>query len=339
MKVRKLSAALFATLVAVAGSAVADDLRKTARSLFGSAKAATEKEIRDPKAVLGQALFWDMRLSSTGRLACATCHNAESWGSDKRPGSITARGVVTRQSQTVFHAQDANGLHWLADLASGADHARSAITGGMGFGTRDDIVTAMTQYGYSGLFKAAFPGQAKPVTVDNYAMALEVYQRTLRTRSPFDAWLDGDNKAMTEKQVKGLQRFISVGCVNCHVGQLAGGTMMQRFGLVESYEPYTGSTKVDQGLMGSTGNERDRNVFRVPLLRNIAKTAPYFHDGSVAELKKATDIMARVQLGKVLDDATLDELVAFMEALTGPVPKNFRPPKGIPFELPEDAKL
>ncbi len=331
--------AIFIGLTAMASQAFGNDLRNTARSLLGSAKAATEQEIRAPKAILGQALFWDMRLSTTGQLACATCHYPENWGADSRPGSITARGVRTpRQSQTVFHSQDAVGLHWLADLASGADHARAAITGGMGFAKREDIVQVMSLHGYAGLFKAAFPADAQPVSVDNYAKALEAYQRTLRTRSPFDAWLDGDDKAMTKQQVSGLQRFISLGCVNCHIGPLAGGTMMQRFGLVEQYASHTGSAALDGGLMKKTGNEKDRFTYRVTLLRNIAKTAPYFHDGSVGDLKKATDIMAKVQLGQTLDDVALNDLVAFMEALTGPIPKNFTAPKGIPFELPEQMK-
>lgn len=331
-----LSALVFAALALMTGATPAEELRDIARTLLGSVKAATPKEINDPKAILGQALFWDMRLSSTGALACGTCHNPQNWGSDSRPSSVTARGVRTRQSQTVFHSQDTVGLHWLADLASGADHARGAITKGMGFDKREDILAVMAGLGYAKLFKAAFPGEKEPITVDNYAHALETYQRTLRTRAPFDAWLDGDDRAMTKKQVSGLQRFISLGCVNCHVGPLAGGTMRQRFGLVENYALHTGSASLDDGLMRITGNEKDRHIFRVPLLRNIAKTPPYFHDGSVPDLKKATDIMAKVQLGQTLNDDALNELVAFMEALTGPIPKNFHTPKGIPFALPKD---
>jgi len=323
---------------AIGADAAADPLRDKARSLFGSARAATQQEIDDPKARLGQALFFDSRLSSTGQMACATCHYAEAWGADSRRASVTARGTTTRQSQTVFHAQDANGLHWLADLASGADHAREAITGGMGFEKREQIVARMKELGYEKPFRAAWPGAGEAVTVDRYAEALEVYQRTLRTRSPFDAWLDGDDRAMTKKQVRGLRKFIDTGCVNCHVGPLVGGTMKQRFGLVERYPTDTGRPELDIGLMQNTGSERDRDVYRVPPLRNIARTPPYFHDGSVADLRKATEIMARVQLGRQLDDVTIGELVAFMESLTGPIPRNFHPPKGIPFVSPAAAR-
>jgi len=327
-----------ATLSLAAGSVTANELRTTAKSLFGSVSAASKKEINDPKALLGQALFWDIRLSSNGKVACASCHYQENWGSDERPRSINARGGKTLQSQTVFHSQDTPGLRWLADRASGTAQAMGSITGSMGFAKREDILPVMEKFGYAELFQKAFPGEASPMSVENYGKALEVYQRTLRTPAPFDKWLNGDDKALTAVQKKGLENFINVGCVGCHRGSLLGGDMLQRFGIADNYWSHTGSSDIDSGLMKNTGKEEDRFFFRVPLLRNIAKTQPYFHDGSVADLKKATDIMAKVQLGQTLDDNTLNELVAFMESLTGNIPVNFAPPAGIPFELPEGVK-
>ncbi|MDX9944290.1 MAG: cytochrome c peroxidase [Azonexus sp.] len=330
--------AAIATLSLAAGSVTANELRTTAKSLFGSVTAASKKEINDPKALLGQALFWDMRLSSNGKVACASCHYQENWGSDERPRSINARGGKTLQSQTVFHSQDTPGLRWLADRASGAAQAMGSITGSMGFAKREDILPVMEKFGYVELFQKAFPGEATAMSVENYGKALEAYQRTLRTPAPFDKWLNGDDKALTAVQKKGLENFINVGCVGCHRGSLIGGDMLQRFGIVDNYWSHTGSADIDSGLMKNTGKEEDRFFFRVPLLRNIAKTQPYFHDGSVADLKKATDIMAKVQLGQTLDDNTLNELVAFMESLTGNIPVNFVAPAGIPFELPEGVK-
>lgn len=336
---------LFAKLATVAVAALAiqsvhaNDLRETAKNLFQPVSAATKAEINNPKAQLGQALFWDMRLSSNGKVACASCHFQENWGSDSRPRSINARGGKTLQSQTVFHSQDASGLRWLADRATGADQAMGSITGSMGFAKREDILPVIKSFaGYEELFKKAYPAEADPVTVKNYGDALEVYQRTLKTPAPFDAWLRGDNKAMTSQQVKGLERFINTGCVGCHNGPLLGGTMLQKFGIHEPYWDHTGSVDIDSGKMRSSGKADDRFVFRVPLLRNVAKTYPYFHDGSVADLAEATRIMARVQLGQTLDKQAIDELVAFQEALTGKIPVNFEPPKGIPFELPEGVK-
>ncbi|CAM5387252.1 cytochrome-c peroxidase [Thauera mechernichensis] len=328
--------------LAFATSAVAskadNELRETAKGLFGTVTAATAAEVSDPKAALGQALFWDIRLSSNGKVACASCHFQENWGSDSRPRSIDARGRKTLQSQTVFHSQDTPGLRWLADRASGAAQAIGSITGSMGFAKREDILPVLAEHGYTDLFKKAFPDEQAPMTPDNYGKALEAYQKTLRTPAPFDSWLDGDDKAMTELQKKGLKRFMETGCVGCHNGPLVGGTMMQRFGVVENYWPHTGSPDIDSGLMRNTGKEEDRFFFRVPMLRNIAKTEPYFHDGSVADLKRATEIMAKVQLGQTLDDEALNELVAFQESLTGKIPANFAPPAGIPFELPEGVE-
>jgi cytochrome c peroxidase len=171
----------------------------------------------------------------------------------------------------------------------------------MGFARRGDIVPVLRRHGYEDLFQAAFPDQPDPVTPANYGLALEAYQRTLRTPAPFDRWLAGDDRAMGERQVRGLQRFVQMGCAGCHNGPLFGGQMLQRFGVVEEYWRQTGSADVDPGLASATRREADRFVFRVPILRNVANTPPYFHDGAVADLRRATRVMARVQLGHDLD--------------------------------------
>lgn len=206
------------------------DLRETAHRMLGTVPGTDPEETETPQARLGQALFWDIRLSADGNTACASRHYRENWGSDSRTRSI------------------------------------------------DD--------------------------------------------------------AMTEQQIAGLERFITVGCVGCHDGPLVGGEMLQRFGVIENDWEHTGSPYIDSGLMVVTGEERDRFFFRVPLLRNVANTGSYFHDGSVADLRRATEIMARIQLGQTLSAEAIDELVAFQEALTGDLPANFEPPEGIPFELP-----
>ncbi|APX94892.1 hypothetical protein BWR19_04300 [Halomonas sp. 1513] len=315
-----------------------DELRERANRVLGGVEATPSEELEDPKSTLGQALFWDIRLSSNGEVACASCHFRENWGSDSRERSINARGGETMQSQTVFHSQDTPGLRWLADRATGADQAMGSITGSMGFDDREDILPVLHEHGYEALFAAAFPEDEDPVSVENYGQALQFYQTTLRTPAPFDTWLEGDDEALNELEVRGLERFMNSGCVGCHSGELVGGTMLQRFGIRENYWEHTGSLDISSGLMAVTGEESDRFFFRVPLLRNVAKTGPYFHDGSVDDLRRATAIMARVQLGQELDDEALDELVAFQEALTGEIPENFLPPEGIPFELPEGVE-
>jgi cytochrome c peroxidase len=140
---------------------------------------------------------------------------------------------------------------------------------------------------------------------------------------------------MSAQQLAGLQKFIDIGCGGCHGGPLIGGEMLQPFGVVENYWDHTGSVDINSGLMKATGNAGDRFFFRVPLLRNIEKTYPYFHDGSVADLYSAIDVMAKIQLGQTLEEADIKDIEAFLNSLTGEIPANFTPPEGIPFELPE----
>ena len=160
----------------------------------------------------------------------------------------------------------------------------------------------------------------------NYGRAVEAYEATLITPAPFDRFLGGDDAALTAAQKDGMRAFVSTGCAACHSGALLGGAMNQRFGLVKDYWLETGSTKIDVGRFAATKKEEDKYVFRVPMLRNVAKTAPYFHDGSVDTLERAVRVMASVQLGKTLDDATAKSIVAFLGSLTGEVPANYAPP-------------
>lgn len=315
-------------LAACASAQEADTLRATAQRLFGSIPPVQAEEIRAPIVELGRALFWDERLSSSGSIACASCHPATAAGADDRRFSIDARGRPTaRNAQTVFNSQAASaGLRWTADRPSGAAQAVGSITGSLGFDSAADIVPVLDRSGYRDLFAKAFPDDVEPISAESFGLALEAYQRTLRTPARFDRWLDGDDAALTEVELRGLERFITIGCAGCHDGPLLGGTRLERFGITEDYRPHTGSTGTDTGRMRATGNESDRDVFRVQPLRNVSMTAPYFHDGSVPDLRTAARIMARVQLGRTLTDAELDELVAFLRALAGEVPAHYAPP-------------
>ena len=338
---RALSASMAVFMALLTGLPVLaqspSDLRSMASAQLGALEPATAEEAAMPRAMLGQALFWDMRLSADGRTACASCHIPDNAGSDPRPLSVNARGALTSlHSLTVFNAQEAQaGLRWFADRPSGAAQALGSITGSMGFETREDILPALQSAGYDAAFQMAFPEDSNPMTVNNYGVALEDYQRTLRTPAPFDAWLQGDDSAMNAQQLQGLQRFVSLGCASCHNGPLLGGASLQRFGVVADYAQLTGSPEPHAGLASVTGNAADQFRFRVPPLRNVAATPPYFHDGSVPELAHAVDIMARVQLGQTLDDQAIADVAAFLHTLTGPMPENFVPPEGVPFELPE----
>jgi len=141
-------------------------------------------------------------------------------------------------------------------------------------------------------------------------------------------FLAGDDRALNAKQQAGLRTFIATGCTACHNGTLLGGMTFQKFGLVKDYWLETGSEKPDIGREAMTKKAEDRYVFRVAMLRNVAKTAPYFHDGSVAQLDKAVRVMAAVQLGRQLDDQAVASIVAFLESLTGDVPVHYAAPAG-----------
>jgi len=307
-----------------------DGLRAQANALFGRVTVAEGKEVADPVMRLGWALFWDARLSANGKVACASCHASADWSADSKRFSLDARGKTTaRHSQPVFNAMDQVSLRWTGDRADGAAQAEGSITGSMGFATTQEMEAALKENGYLPLFAAAFKGSALPLP-KQYARALQVYQATLRTPSAFDAFLGGDDRALTDVQKEGLRAFVANGCAGCHGGPLLGGKMLQKFGLVKDYWLETKSEKRDEGRFLSTKNEADRYVFRVPMLRNVAKTAPYFHDGSVASLQDAIRIMASVQLGKSLAQKEVDAIAAFLDALSGEVPKHYRPPGDLP---------
>lgn len=317
-----------AVALGAASGAVADEpLRKQASTLFGRIEAP--RYAATPETELGRALFWDTRLSLDGKTACASCHLVKDWGADGRRFSPDARGKPTsRHSPTVFNSMSQPTLRWLGDRKTGADQAEGSMTGSMGMATKQDLVALMGQLDYLPAFRAAYPDEAAPLNPRNYGRALEAYQATLVTPAPFDRFLAGDDRALSEPQKAGLRAFITNGCAGCHTGPLLGGTLLQRFGVVKEYWLETGSDKVDVGRFAATKKEEDRYVFRVPMLRNIAKTAPYFHDGSVDRLDRAVKIMASVQLGRTLDDAAVAGIVAFLESLTGDVPAHYAPPQG-----------
>lgn len=180
------------------------------------------------------------------------------------------------------------------------------------------------------LFKKAFPKDKEPITAENIAKAIGAFERTLVTPSRFDEFLKGNTKALTEEEKKGLKTFIEVGCVSCHNGTLVGGTMYQKFGIYEPYWKYTKSESIDEGRYAVTKKEEDKYVFKVPPLRNVAMTPPYFHDGSVTSLEEAVWIMGKVQLGKDLSKQQVRYIVAFLKSLTGRLPEEARKPPILP---------
>jgi len=323
----KYACAAFACAIGtMVGVAHADDaLRRDANTLFGridapSAPASAEID-------LGRALFWDTRVSADGKTACASCHPAQDWGADRRRFSPDARGELTpRQSPTIFNAGMQPALRWLGDRKSLAEQAEGSLTGSLGFASKDAGIARVNELKYESAFHAAYPQDEKPVSAANYGRAIAAYEATLITPAPFDRFLAGDDGALNAAQQAGLRTFMATGCGGCHNGSLLGGRTFQKFGVFKDYWLETGSDKHDVGREAFTKKAEDRFVFRVAMLRNIAKTAPYFHDGSVDKLEQAVRVMGAVQLGKNLDEASVESIVAFLGSLTGEVPDSYAAP-------------
>jgi cytochrome c peroxidase len=311
------------------GPALAQDtLRPDSLKLFGKIEAPSPAAIATPEAQLGRKLFWDTRVSLDGKTACASCHPAGAWGADPRKFSVDAKGLDTsRHSPTIFNSAGQPAQRWLSDRKTLADQAEGSLTGSMGFASKQAGMDKLAELDYAAAFKAAYPTEENPLTPANYAKAIAAYEATLSTPAPFDRYLGGDDNALTESQKAGLRTFISTGCTACHNGALLGGTQLMKFGLVRDYWLETGSEKPDVGRFSMTKKDEDKYVFRVAMLRNVAKTAPYFHDGSVATLDGAVRVMGKVQLGRTLDDATVASIVAFLESLTGEVPAHYAQPR------------
>lgn len=304
------------------------DLRNDARTRFGSVTAPSAESLAAPAVTLGRALYWDTRLGADGKTACASCHQAADWGADRRPFSVDARGKATaRHAQTVFNALLQPTLRWTGDRKSGAHQAEKSLTGSMGWATPEAVVPRLRESGYEAAFRAAYPREPEPMSPSRFAAAVEAYEATLTTPAPFDRFLAGEDAAMSASAKSGLRRFVAVGCADCHTGRVLGGESLEKFGVHKDYRKATGSAKDDAGLFETTKLEADRDRFRVAMLRNVAETAPYFHDGSVADLTAAVQVMADTQLGERLSAEDAKAIVAFLESLTGEVPAHYAPPR------------
>jgi cytochrome c peroxidase len=284
--------------------------------------------ITDAKVSLGKMLYYDTRLSMTGKNSCNSCHNLNTYGVDNEKTSLGDAGKRgTRNSPTVLNAALHSTQFW--------DGRAKDVEEQAGMPVMNPVEMAIPHEGfmvkrlaniieYQEGFKAAFPEQENPITFANMANAIGAFERTLITPSKFDDFLKGDLAALSAEEQHGLKVFMQVGCTNCHIGPVLGGNMFQKFGLFKDYHPLTGSEKDDAGRMDFTKSEIDKDIFKVPSLRNIEKTFPYFHDGSIAELNKVIRIMGEVQLNKNLSDEEVTSIEIFLKALTADVPESVK---------------
>lgn len=328
----KTAAIMIATAAACCAAAAQADtaLMKEAMQVFKPLPkdmGTAEFPITPERVALGKALFFDTRMSLDGTVSCARCHQPGLYGTDGLSKAIGVKDRLNpRNSPTILNAAVQFAAHWRGDRVNVEDQATKALIGPPSFG-EPDFAAAMAKIEaipeYAPMFRAAFPGEKNPVSQDNWGKAIGAYERTLMTPSPFDAYLAGDAKALSAKEETGLKKFMDTGCTACHNGVGVGGGMFQKFGVMEDYWRATGSKDIDKGRFDVTNNADDMYVFKVASLRNVAMTPPYFHDGSVTTLPQAVRVMARVQLGKQLSDADVEDIVAFLNSLTGPLPKDF----------------
>jgi cytochrome c peroxidase len=275
----------------------------------------------DPKVVdLGRRLFAETRLSSDDSVSCASCHDLARSGVD---GNARSRGVGGRigiiNVLTVYNASLNFALFWDGRAKSLETQIDGPITNPIELNSSwSDVVAKLrADPSYVALFGHAF---ADGITAENVRLAISTFEQTLLTpNAPFDRWLRGDAAAMSADQKEGYDTFKSVGCISCHQGANVGGNMFQRFGVLGDYfKDRGGVSEPDYGRFNATKNEADRFVFRVPSLRNVEYTAPYFHDGSAQTLPQAIQVMATYQLGRSLSDRQVTVIDAFLKSLSGP---------------------
>lgn len=279
------------------------------------------------RIALGHQLFFEPKLSRSGIISCNTCHVVGAGGVDAREIAIgEGAREGTRNSPTVFNAAFLDAQFWDGRAPTLEEQAKGPIQAHVEMDlTPEEAVERLRETGYEPIFREAFPGEEDPLTFDNIARAIAAFERTLITPgSPFDQYLDGDTSALTPQQKEGLALFQNAGCIGCHNGVLLGGNGYSAFSHVE------GSS--DRGRADVTGRPEDEYVFRIAPLRNVALTAPYFHDGSAATLHDAVSIMGLVQLNRSFTEEEVDALVAFLESLTGEIPLVTHPqlPRVIP---------
>jgi cytochrome c peroxidase len=284
-----------------------------------------DNPVTPEKVALGKKLFYDTRLSKVGNNSCNSCHNMETYGVDNLPFSPGDNGGFGgRNSPTVLNAAFHFVQFWDGRAKDVEEQAAGPIVNPAEMAMPSPAFLEKRINGiaeYKTDFKTVFP-DSKRISITEIAKAIGAFERTLITPSRFDEYLAGKAEALNDQEKEGLKKFMDNGCITCHAGSQLGGNMFQKFGVHKPYWEATRSKKKDEGKFEVTGAESDKYFFKVPGLRNIEKTWPYFHDGSVEKLEDAVAIMADVQLNKKLNEGDVNDIVAFLKTLTGEVPKS-----------------
>jgi cytochrome c peroxidase len=325
-----LSASACRAGMGVAGGARTDPTQLEAFGQLPTSMATAENPSTPARVALGRMLYFDPRLSIDSTVSCNTCHPLSgAYGVDHRPVSFGVREQAgSRNAPTVFNAAGHLAQFWDGRAPTVEEQAKGPIVNPveMGMPGGDAVAQRLRAIAqYRAAFAAAFPGEAEPVTYDNVGVAIGTFERGLVTPSRWDAFQAGDTAALTPAERRGLNTFAGLGCPACHRGTYLGGEMFQKAGLVEPWPE-----QEDLGRYAVTHRRGDRLVFKVPSLRNVGQTAPYFHNGQVATLEEAVRRMARYQLGRKLGDAEVAAVVSWLASLTGTISQDYIAPPGLP---------
>ena len=299
-----------------------EDLMARANRLFEPIPESVT-DVNDQKVELGRALYHDKGLSADGTVSCATCHVISEGGGDNLPTSTGIKDQVGPiHSPTVLNARYHFVQFWDGRAATLEEQALGPVEDPLEMGNQwEEVVGYLAgEPHYAEAFEELYDGE---ISKENAAHAIAEFERTLITpNAPFDQFLRGDADALDEQELAGLQAFMDNGCTACHGGKILSSDRYQKLGLVHDYFEDRGTelTDADLGRYNVTGEESDKHFFKVPTLRNVELTHPYYHDGQVETLEEAVWSMGWHQLGRDLDDATVDDIVAFLHALTGEIP-------------------
>lgn len=336
-----IAASVAPALAAAPGPAPAPTkVDREAFAAFQALPAAFEdpqNPITDAKVELGRMLFFDPRLSKNQDLSCNSCHALDRYGVDGQKTSSGHKGQKgNRNSPTVYNAGGHVAQFWDGRAATLEEQAKGPVLNPVEMAMKNDkqvITTLKSIPGYVAAFKRAFPQERQAITYANFGKAIGAFERKLVTPSRFDKFLAGDDAALDEAEKRGATSFVSLGCTTCHSGAAVGGSSFQKLGLVKPFDD-----ERDVGRFAVTKDEGDKQKFRVPSLRNIDKTGPYLHDGSVGELTKMIRLMGEHQLGKTLDDRQVTDIVAFLKSLTGTLPAAYVAKPDLPPSGPKTPK-
>jgi len=288
-----------------------------------------DNPVSDAKVKLGRMLYYETRLSAGHDISCNTCHSLDAYGAESEPVSTGHKNQKgKRNAPTVYNAAGHFVQFWDGRAPDVEEQAKGPVLNPIEMAMSSDaaavrVLASMPEYVV--LFRQAFPKEKGPISFNNMALAIGAFERGLVTPSRWDRFLTGDNSALTGAEKAGFNKFAASGCPACHNGAYVGGNSFQRLGIVTPWPDQS-----DLGRQQVTKQDADKMVFKVPSLRNVAKTGPYFHDGSVPTLEKAIRAMAVHQRGSQLSDAEVKSIVTWLDTLTGEIPLDYIKPPALP---------